>query len=213
MKWITENIQVILAVAGAIAFWLNSRREAAEKAAQEKEAALRRASQPASMAEGDAAAEEAMRNEQVREKVRRMIAERRGEAVPPEWSAPPTMPDPEEERSFRSPPIEEPPELALPPPVQPPVWSQKAEAADSLAKETLEASLVRQEQLAVELQSLNEQRVLAARRAAVVAEGEAVVAHRDLVSNELRHDLRDPRSLRRAMVLREVLGPPVALRS
>jgi hypothetical protein len=72
--------------------------------------------------------------------------------------------------------------------------------------------LVRQEQLAVELQSLNEQRVLAARRAAVVAEGEAVVAHRDLVSNELRHDLRDPRSLRRAMVLREVLGPPVALR-
>ena len=212
MKWITENIQVILAVAGAIAFWLNSQREAAEKAAQEREAALRRASQPASLAETDVAADDELRNEQVRDKVRRMIAERRGEAVPPEWSAPPAMPEPEEERSFRSPPIEEPPELALPPPLSPPVWSQKAETADSLAKETLEASLVRQEQLAVELQSLNEQRVLAARRAAVVAEGEAVVARRDLVSNELRHDLRDPRSLRRAMVLREVLGPPVALR-
>lgn len=212
MKWITENIQVILAVAGAIAFWLNSQREAAEKAAQEREAALRRASQPAALAETDVAADDEMRNEQVRDKVRRMIAERRGEAVPPEWSAPPAMPEPEEERSFRSPPIEEPPELALPPPLSPPVWSQKAETADSLATETLEASLVRQEQLAVELQSLNEQRVLAARRAAVVAEGEAVVARRDLVSNELRHDLRDPRSLRRAMVLREVLGPPVALR-
>lgn len=212
MKWITENIQVILAVAGAIAFWLNSQREAAEKAAQEREAALRRASQPAALAETDVAADDELRNEQVRDKVRRMIAERRGEAVPPEWSAPPAMPEPEEERSFRSPPIEEPPELALPPPLSPPVWSQKAETADSLAKETLEASLVRQEQLAVELQSLNEQRVLAARRAAVVAEGEAVVARRDLVSNELRHDLRDPRSLRRAMVLREVLGPPVALR-
>ncbi len=212
MKWITENIQVILAVAGAIAFWLNSQREAAEKAAQEREAALRRASQPAALAETDVAADDELRNEQVRDKVRRMIAERRGEAVPPEWSAPPTMSEPEEERSFRSPPIEEPPELALPPPLSPPVWSQKAETADSLAKETLEASLVRQEQLAVELQSLNEQRVLAARRAAVVAEGEAVVARRDLVSNELRHDLRDPRSLRRAMVLREVLGPPVALR-
>ena len=212
MKWITENIQVILAVAGAIAFWLNSQREAAEKAAQEREAALRRASQPVALAETDAAADDELRNEQVRDKVRRMIAERRGEAVPPEWSAPPAMPEPEEERSFRSPPIEEPPELALPPPLSPPVWSQKAETADSLAKETLEASLVRQEQLAVELQSLNEQRVLAARRAAVVAEGEAVVARRDLVSNELRHDLRDPRSLRRAMVLREVLGPPVALR-
>ena len=212
MKWITENIQVILAVAGAIAFWLNSQREAAEKAAQEREAALRRASQPAALAETDVAADDELRNEQVRDKVRRMIAERRSEAVPPEWSAPPAMPEPEEERSFRSPPIEEPPELALPPPLSPPVWSQKAETADSLAKETLEASLVRQEQLAVELQSLNEQRVLAARRAAVVAEGEAVVARRDLVSNELRHDLRDPRSLRRAMVLREVLGPPVALR-
>ncbi len=212
MKWITENIQVILAVAGAIAFWLNSQREAAEKAAQEREAALRRASQPASLAETDVAADDELRNEQVRDKVRRMIAERRGEAVPPEWSAPPAMPEPEEERSFRSPPIEEPPELALPPPLSPPVWSQKAETADSLATETLEASLVRQEQLAVELQSLNEQRVLAARRAAVVAEGEAVVARRDLVSNELRHDLRDPRSLRRAIVLREVLGPPVALR-
>ena len=58
MKWITENIQVILAVAGAIAFWLNSRREAAEKAAQEKEAALRRASQPASMAKTDVAADD-----------------------------------------------------------------------------------------------------------------------------------------------------------
>ena len=212
MKWITENIQVILAVAGAIAFWLNSQREAAEKAAQEREAALRRASQPSALAETDVAADDELRNEQVRDKVRRMIAERRGEAVPPEWSAPPAMPEPEEERSFRSPPIEEPPELALPPPLSPPVWSQKAETADSLATETLEASLVRQEQLAVELQSLNEQRVLAARRAAVVAEGEAVVARRDLVSNELRHDLRDPRSLRRAIVLREVLGPPVALR-
>jgi hypothetical protein len=212
MKWITENIQVILAVAGAIAYWLNSQREAAEKAAQEKEAALRRAAQPASMAEGEAVAEDEMRNEQVRDKVRRMIAERRGETVPPEWSEPPAMSEPEEERSFRSPPIEEPPELALPPPLQSPVRSQQVESDHAFARETLEASLVRQEQLALELQTLNEQRALVARRAAVVAEGEAVVARRDLVSNELRHDLRDPRSLRRAMVLREVLGPPVALR-
>lgn len=212
MKWITENIQVILAVAGAIAYWLNSQREAAEKAAQEKETALRKASQPASMTEGDAAAEEEMRNEQVRAEVRRMIAERRGETVPPERSAPPPISEPEEERSFRSPPVEEPPELALPPPLHSPARSQQAGSDHALARESLEASLVRQEQLALELQTLNEQRALVARRAAVVAEGESVVARRDLVSNELRHDLRDPRSLRRAIVLREVLGPPVALR-
>ncbi len=210
MRWITDNIQVILAVAGAIAYWLNSRREAEAKAAEEKEAALRKGQQPAALSEAEAADE--TRNEQVREKVWRMIAERRGEAVPPEWSASPSRPEPEEERSFRSPPIEEPPELAMPPPSQPPARSQLAEVAHSLATETQEASLVRQEQLALELHSLNEQRVLASRRAAVVAAGEAVVARRDLASNELRHDLRDPRSLRRAMVVREVLGPPVALR-
>ncbi len=210
MQWIFDNFQVILAAAGAIAYWLNSQREAKAKAAEEQEAALRRARQPGSMAEGDT--EDEMRAEQVREEIRRKIAERRGEAVPPEWSAPPTMPEPEEERSFRSPPMEEPPELAVPPPMPSPARARQAEAAYSMSTETLEASLVRQEQIALELQSLNEQRALVARRAAVVAEGEAVVARRDLVSNELRHDLRDPRSLRRAMVLREVLGPPVALR-
>ena len=213
MKWIIDNIQVIIAVAGAIAFWLNSQREAAAKAAEEQAAALRRAQQPAALSAADTDAESEIRNEQVREKVRRMIAERRGDAVPPELSAPTTLPEPEEERSFRSPPLAEPPELEMPPPLQPLGPSRQAESAHSSATETREASLVRQEQLALELQSLNEQRVFAARRAAVVAEGEAVVARRDLVSNELRHDLRDPRSLRRAMVLREVLGPPVALRS
>ena len=207
MKWIIDNIQVIIAVAGAIAFWLNSQREAAAKAAEEQAAAQRRAQQPAALSAADTDAESEIRNEQVREKVRRMIAERRGDAVPPELSAPTTLPEPEEERSFRSPPLAEPPELEMPPPLQAPGPSQQA------ATKTREASLVRQEQLALELQSLNEQRVFAERRAAVVAEGEAVVARRDLVSNELRHDLRDPRSLRRAMVLREVLGPPVALRS
>ena len=205
MKWIIDNIQVIIAIAGAIAFWLNSQREAAAKAAEEQAAAQRRAQQPAALSAADTDAESEIRNEQVREKVRRMIAERRGDAVPPELSAPTTLPEPEEERSFRSPPLAEPPELEMPPPLQPPGPSRQAETAHSSATKTREASLV--------LQSLNEQRVFAARRAAVVAEGEAVVARRDLVSNELRHDLRDPRSLRRAMVLREVLGPPVALRS
>jgi len=102
--------------------------------------------------------------------------------------------------------------MDVPPPVMVPERTHQPEPAFQVASETLEASLVRQEQLALELQSLHEQRVLASRRAAVVAEGQAVIARRDLAGNELRHDLRDPRSLRRAMVLREVLGPPVAMR-
>jgi len=78
--------------------------------------------------------------------------------------------------------------------------------------ETLAASLERQEQLATRLRELTEQRAMAARKAAAVAVNNAAVAQRDLAGQELRHDLRDPRSLRRAIILREVLGTPVGLR-
>jgi hypothetical protein len=62
------------------------------------------------------------------------------------------------------------------------------------------------------MRELAEQRALVARKAAAVAVTDAAVAQSALAGNELRHDLRDPRSLRRAMVLREILGAPVALR-
>ena len=35
---------------------------------------------------------------------------------------------------------------------------------------------------------------------------------RDFIRGELMHELRGARNLRRAMVLREILGPPVGLR-
>jgi hypothetical protein len=82
----------------------------------------------------------------------------------------------------------------------------------AVATETLEASLERQEQLAIKLQELADQRALAERRAAAVVVTQAAVARHALAGDELRRDLRDPRSLRRAMILREVLGAPVGLR-
>jgi hypothetical protein len=93
-----------------------------------------------------------------------------------------------------------------------PVEPAPAPVATTLAPETYAASLERQEQLATKMRELAEQRALVARKAAAVAVTDAAVAQSALAGNELRHDLRDPRSLRRAMVLREILGAPVALR-
>ena len=93
-----------------------------------------------------------------------------------------------------------------------PVEPALAPMATTIAPETYAASLERQEQLATKMRELAEQRTLVARRAAAVAVTDAAVAQSALAGNELRHDLRDPRSLRRAMVLREILGAPVALR-
>ena len=72
MNWISEHLQLILAVAGALAYWLNQRREA--EAAREAE----KNPPPASLAEADA--DDPFRAEKVREEIRRKIAERRGGA-------------------------------------------------------------------------------------------------------------------------------------
>ena len=80
LNWINEHLQVILTVAGVIAYWLTQRRSAeAEKAEAEKEAAERSA-RPTSLAEAEAADES--RAERVREEIRRKIAARRSGGEP-----------------------------------------------------------------------------------------------------------------------------------
>ncbi len=215
MKWIFDHFQLVLAIAGGIAYWLTQRREAA--AAQE----AKENPQPASMAEAD----DETRAEQVREEIRRKIAARRaGTALPEPVAAErlPTESVQEPERRFELPPV-----LRPRPAVGPtdtfggpmiPALRRREEAPQAevspmaVSTETLEASLERQEQLAVKLQELADQRALAERRAAAVAVTQAAVARHALAGDELRRDLRDPRSLRRAMILREVLGTPVGLR-
>jgi hypothetical protein len=210
MKWITEHFQLILAIAGAIAYWLNQQRTAAADEAEEKKNA-----QPASMAEAD----DAMRAEQVRAEIRRKIAERRGEAAEPAPAGGVFVPEPAARK------IELPP-LLRPRPVTPldpfggparPVFKRAEPVAAPVPAAvapdaTPEAELVRQEELAARLRELAEQRALVARRATAVSTSDAAVARAALAGDELRHDLRDPRSLRRAVILREVLGVPVGLR-
>ncbi|NBQ58989.1 MAG: hypothetical protein EBU32_11545 [Opitutaceae bacterium] len=190
MNWISEHLQLILAVAGAVAYWLNQRREA--EAARDAE----KNPPPASLAEADADDE-------------------------PVRAEPPLV----EEKKFPLPPLARPlaPTDTFGGPSRPlvrrPETERRVEPAPApvpvptaIALETYAASLERQEQLATKMRELAEQRALVARKAAAVAVTDAAVAQSARAGHELRHDLRDPRSLRRAMVLREILGAPVALR-
>jgi hypothetical protein len=215
MSWIFEHLQLILVVAGVIAYWLNQR--AREKAGQEADydgdgvpehrpgqsRPETRELAPASRDGSDPEADERVRR--IQEEIRRKIAERRGQAVPP------PMPAPEREQPRRM----DPPPLAFPEPE--PVRERELVTAydDS-------AALERQRRLAEQLEELETRR----REARVAAQAAAMGAGARTENafapsrepsqaagfRSLNAELRDPRALRRAVVLREVLGAPVALR-
>ncbi len=163
--------------------------------------------------------EEQRRVREIQETIRRKIAERRGgtEARPEEANAPAEVVPPLHQPRPVSPParphpFEEFPRHVLvereplPSRVEPPRLAQSNRA-----------ELERQVRLADELRSVEETRLQLARRAAhrATEKSEAAQAHGALLTasrERLLLDLGDRHSLRRAWVLREVLGPPVALR-
>ena len=169
--------------------------------------------------------EEQRRVQEVQAQIRRRIAERRGEtpvAEPPPMvrrEAPPApnpqttqMPEPfggplrrvfEELQRQAQPP---PPPMPMPPPVP---------AAPVVDRRGFE--LERQQKLADQLRSVEESRVLAQRRAtqatAIINEAAgSEMGQRSAARGRALDDLHSPESLRRAFVLREVLGTPVGLR-
>ncbi len=174
------------------------------------------------------ALEEQRRVQEIQENIRRRIAERRGEA--PSAEPPPLM-----RREAEPPPTPSPETTQMPEPFggplrrvlqelerqanpQPePLPVPRPVPVAPLAVESRNAELVRQEQLADEIKILEEDRMLARRRAAKVVAGELAEANsergqRNAARGRALDDLRDPESLRRAIVLREVLGTPVGLR-
>lgn len=168
---------------------------------------------------GDVDAERRVR--EVQEQIRRQIAARRGQLMP---DAPPVLspesparaPVPRAETTQMPEPfggplgrmLEELQRRAQPPPQPPPpVVAHRGHAAE----------LERQERMAAELKAIQDAEALARRRAAHVAaekeaEAQAEPALRSAAHDRLLGDLRDPQSLRRAIVIREVLGTPVGLR-
>lgn len=223
MDWIFDNLQLIIVIAGAIAYWINQR--AREKAGQEADydedgipekrptPPLQRSETreltPASRDGGNFEQEERARR--IREEIQRKIAERRGQAVPPPMPASPRI-DPfrpvfQEEAAPVPPPLRR-----VEPPTPPPLRPEPVVVYDD------SAAIDRQRRLAEELERLEEQRREARRVATQVradtaapagsrASGAGAIGTRSVAA-----ELRDPRSLRRAFVLREVLSEPVALR-
>jgi hypothetical protein len=193
MKWVLEHLQVIIAIAAAIAYVLNRGKQVPEEGAEE--------------AGGDAE-----RARRIREEIRRkIIARREGTAAaqPAETTAapPPVL------RTPSVPPIDAfggPARPALPTLRKP----EPAQPKPEMTHLEMSAVLERQEQLAAQMRELERARGAQQRRASEIssAAAEAALPAAPATRGGLRADLRQPQNLRRAILLREVLGPPVALR-
>lgn len=199
MEWILDHLQLLILGAGAVAYWLNQRRrERQGQPADYDEDGRPENRPPAPVAE--AHHEDAERTRRIQEEIRRKIMERRGApSLPPPEVAPrpvamPTMPDLLE---------------VLRPRREP--------EAHPVSQEALE----RQRALAAQMEDLEARREATLRQAAQTAAAAQVQTARvaAAAASAKRHEerdwlatLRNPQSARRAIVLREVLGPPVGLR-
>ena len=197
MNWVLDNIPLLV-----FAFVLFSVIRAIVRAAQLS----------ANQKAGANETEEQRRVREIQERIRKKIAERRGGAAP-------LAPAPEEPaaggpllRPSRVPPLE---------PFGGPsrrmvieTMRREIQPEETAAAET--AALVRQQRLAEQIHALDEARVATERRATqAVAQRANAMASSSAASAPHAvwlGDLRDPQTLRRAFVLREVLGPPVGLR-
>lgn len=207
MDWILDHLQLVIAIAAAVAYWLNSQRKNATDDAEPQDS------------------EEAERTRRIQEEIRRKIAERRGGQAP---APPPAGARPAPPPLLRP----RPAELPMPPfgaPAQP-VFAPRAarEERDDEARTPAEADerartaartaaiLERQEKLAEEMRALEAARQEARKRAAQVATAETERQAREnraaVGARSLAEELRDAKSARRAIVMREVLGTPVGLR-
>lgn len=205
MNWILEHLQILIGAAAAIAYFLNRRRGAAQEEQQEMQ-----------RPDGGAAFEQAERTRRVQEEIRRKIAERRGLQHVPEQETP----------REHIPPLVRPAHV---PPVDPfggPMRrvAKKLEEAAARLEHRIEdpeeaarkAEMVRQANLAERMRELELARVERERRAAELLStarmSEIVARKGSSDSEDIQARLRNPHELRRAVILREIIGPPVALR-
>lgn len=192
MRWIFENPQILILIAGAVAYWLNERRKLKETK-QEMEQELNHEPSDDEMAE---------RTRRIQDEIRRKIEERQGTARPPD------LPRPELARRTPPPMPATGPALA---PAAPVVVI--AEAGTGAAE--LERVMEQQRHYADQLRALESLSrtaptpVNVAAASAFAAEPAASVSARQGLG--LLEALRDRDGLRRAILLREILGPAKGL--
>ncbi|MBS0633644.1 MAG: hypothetical protein JSS11_17175 [Verrucomicrobia bacterium] len=195
MNWIFEHLQIVVAIIAAIAYMLKRNKP-------EDEAA----SDPG---------EDEERSRKIREEIRRKIAERReggaAPATPPPVLRPQSRPALQPVDPFGGPPKAEWPTLrkkepepaATPPPVPQPSMAAVLERQARLAEQMKELERARAEK---------QRQAAEVRSAAAEQKREAAAGAAGDGRDAWLKDLRSAQGLRRAIVQREVLGPPVALR-
>ncbi len=204
LDWIFDHIGILLAIAAVIARVLIKR----------KKGDTTESDQPAPAKEYEFDDPElAERTRKIREEIQRKIAERRGQNIPP-----PLLPQPAQVRPAA---IERSPE-ATPPPltlsdvfreVMPPKPEPVAPSSRRVLTSNHAEEAERQKALAEKLQEAVLMKAAAQRRVTFeesTADKEPAALQK--ARTVLLEDVRSPQALRRAFVLREVLGPPVALR-
>ena len=189
MDWVLDHLQVLFVIAVAAVAVLQKLKQAARTG--------QTAGEPPAV---DLL--QAERTRRIQEEIRRRIMERRGLAPPP----------------LKPESLEEPPPLPAPPPLVeevrpyavPPSLEQTTEESRAASDPALEFE--RQQQM---LQQFHDLEAREARERALSAAGAGAAASASGAprpANRIVADLRAPASLRRAVVLREILGPPVGLR-
>jgi len=193
-------MQVVIVIASAFAWWLNQRRGGTEE------------EPPESTLERDRGEyDELRRRKMIQDDIRRKIAERRGEAVPME----------QERRSSPQPSPVKPAEPEIPPFLrdlmgmpeappkrQPPPMPEFAPVSDRQSR--MEAELRELEKKRKEAEALVahvRSSAKAKQRRAADTSNSSNMSDRDWLAA-----LRNPKSVRRAIILREILGKPVGLK-
>jgi len=203
MDWIFDHLWVLIAIATVIGRVLMKRGEGNTAEGEQP-------AQPKAYEFEDP--ELAERTRKIREEIQRKIAERRGQ-----HTLPPVLPA----AQARPAPLERSPE-ATPPPVpqtnlllevlksklEPIAPAQERKAVVNIAEEAAHQRALMEKLKEAELMKASAQRRVAFESSTADKEPAALLQARTVVLD----DLRSPQALRRAFVLREVLGPPVSLR-
>jgi hypothetical protein len=187
MDWIFDHLQLVFVVGGAIAWSLNQRKQA--QAGDE--------APPPEQEAGFDDPELAERTRRIREEIQRKIEQRARRYA----NEQPTLPHSE--------PVEPPPVIR-----EVVVARQPVRAASRI--EAQRQAEILEEQAAL-MERLREAELMktAAQRRKLFEESTSdhSVAEQVAIRSTVLDDLRTPDALRRAFILREVLGPPVALRN
>lgn len=203
MDWIFDNFQVVVALV-VVVFWILRSIAGGDKSDETP------APGPGRSAKDPADAE---RTRQIQEEIRRRIlARQQGQTT----TAPPTVPVPAaevaQERAETYHEEDEPEEFLEEGPRAP----MPTAAARRMSDEAQAILLEQQRQLAEQLHALRAARAAGSRGASLPSIGlpgaaAAMAAHQRSCRRELLRDLRGPASLRRAILLKEILGAPLAL--